>query len=160
MTSEATTMSNPSCPRIAVPGAAETHRDVAQGAIVMSITRRPSNAAHIDSQFVAVMNVVVEHRREQVPLAPCRDQRAAARTFAKASRSSIIRSRAFFSVSSRSLIGLRFCMAGYALIFMASCRGERNAAADFSDADDTERSGGRLWEDLEAVHSAVTRRAA
>lgn len=36
--------------------------------------------------------------------------------------------------------------AGYALIFLASCRGERNATVDFSDADDTEHSGGGCGE--------------
>ena len=52
--------------RIAVARAAEAHCDVAQGAVVHVHHSPPRDAPHVDSQFVPVMDVVVEHRREQV----------------------------------------------------------------------------------------------
>ncbi len=53
-------------PRIAVAGAAQAHRDVAQGPVVHVHDPAPGDAPYVDPEFVSVMDVVVEHRREQI----------------------------------------------------------------------------------------------
>src|SRR5882672_1952541 len=52
--------------RVAVAGAAEAHGDVAQRAVVHVDDALPGDAAHVDAELVAVVDVVVDHRREQV----------------------------------------------------------------------------------------------
>ncbi len=52
--------------RIAVGGAAERDRDVAQRAVVHVEDALPGDAADVDPELVAVVDVVVDHRREQV----------------------------------------------------------------------------------------------
>ena len=51
---------------IAVARAAEGIDDLAQGAVVHVHDALPLDAAHVDVEFVAVVNMVVEERREQV----------------------------------------------------------------------------------------------
>ena len=52
--------------RIAVARTAERHHDVAQRAVVHVDHALPGDAAHVDAQLVAVMDVVVDQRRQQV----------------------------------------------------------------------------------------------
>ncbi len=56
----------PVLPRKAVRGTAEGHRDVAQRTIVHVDDPLPRDAAHVDPERVAVMDVIVEQRGEQV----------------------------------------------------------------------------------------------
>ena len=59
-------MSKPSCAGIAVAGAAERTDDVAQRAVVHVDDALPLDAPDVDVELVAVMDVVVDHRGEQV----------------------------------------------------------------------------------------------
>ena len=59
-------MSKPSCRGIAVGGAAERDRDVAQRAVVHVDDALPRDAPHVDAERVAVVDVVVDQRGEQV----------------------------------------------------------------------------------------------
>ena len=52
--------------RIAVRGAAERHGDVAQRAVVHVDDALPRDAAHVDAERVAVVDVIVDQRGEQV----------------------------------------------------------------------------------------------
>ena len=52
--------------RVAVSGAAEAHHDLAQRPVVHVDHASPGDAAHVDAQLVPVVDMVVEHRREQV----------------------------------------------------------------------------------------------
>ncbi len=52
--------------REAVARAAEADRDVAQRAVVAVHDPAPGDAAHVEAAGVAVVDVVVDHRREQV----------------------------------------------------------------------------------------------
>ena len=66
ITSEATTMSKPSSRGKPLAGAAEADGDLAQRAVVHVHHAPPADAAHVDAQRVAVVDVVVDHRRQQV----------------------------------------------------------------------------------------------
>ena len=52
--------------RVAVAGSTERHDDVAQRAIVHVQHALPRDPAHVYAEFVAVVDMVVEQRREQI----------------------------------------------------------------------------------------------
>ena len=53
-------------PRVAVAGAAEPDHDVAQRTVADIEHAAPRDPSHVDAERVAVVDVVVDHRREQV----------------------------------------------------------------------------------------------
>ena len=59
-------MSKPSCARIAVGDAAERVDDRAQRAVVHVEHAPPGDAAAVDAEAVAPVDVVVDHRRQQI----------------------------------------------------------------------------------------------
>ena len=59
-------MSNPSWRGIAVGGAAQPNRDLAQGAVVDVDDAPPGDAAHVEALLVAPVHVVVDQRAQQV----------------------------------------------------------------------------------------------
>ena len=52
--------------RVAVAGTAQPHRNLAQRAIIHVDDTLPGDAPHVEAQLVAVVDVVVDQRREQV----------------------------------------------------------------------------------------------
>ena len=66
MTSEATVMSKPASRGIAVGDAAERADDLAQRPVVHVHDAAPGDAAGVDAERVAPVDVVVDQRREQV----------------------------------------------------------------------------------------------
>jgi hypothetical protein len=52
--------------RVAVAGAAQPHGDLAQRAIVHVDDPLPGDASYVEAELVAVVDVVVDQRREQV----------------------------------------------------------------------------------------------
>src|SRR3984957_20317574 len=69
MNSDATTMSKPSSrgtPWHAVAGAAEPDHDVPQGAVVDVDHAPPGDAAHVEPELVALLDVIVDEGCEQV----------------------------------------------------------------------------------------------
>jgi hypothetical protein len=66
MISEATTMSKTVLARVAVRRAAQRDDDVAQRAVVHVHHPLPGDAPHVEAERVAVVDVVVDQRREQV----------------------------------------------------------------------------------------------
>jgi hypothetical protein len=66
MTSDATVMSKSGLAREAVGDAAEVDHDVSQRPVVHVHHPAPDDAAGIDFQLVAPVDVVVDHRREQI----------------------------------------------------------------------------------------------
>ena len=70
MTSEATTMSKPSWRGKPLAEPAETDDDVAQRAIVHVDHPLPGDAPHVESQLIAVVDVIVDQRGQQVVREP------------------------------------------------------------------------------------------
>ena len=66
MTSDAAVMSKPGLPRDPVLGRAEPDDEVAQGPVVHVEHATPRDVVEVDAELVAVMEVVVEHGREDV----------------------------------------------------------------------------------------------
>ena len=66
ITSDAAVMSKPGLPRVAVRLAAEPDRDVAQRAVVDVDAAAPADRQRVDAELVAVQEVRLEHRGEQV----------------------------------------------------------------------------------------------
>ena len=52
--------------RVAVGGAAQRDRDLAQRAVVHVDHALPGDAAHVEAELVAVVDVVVDHRGEEI----------------------------------------------------------------------------------------------
>ena len=63
-------MSKPSWRGITVAGTAQPDGDVAQRAVVHVHDALPGDAAHVEAELVAVVDVVVDQRREQVVREP------------------------------------------------------------------------------------------
>ncbi len=66
ITSLATLMSKPVCARATVAAAAQSGHDVAQVAVVHIQHAPPGDAVRVDIQRVALVDVVVDHGRQQV----------------------------------------------------------------------------------------------